>query len=68
MEILQKDLGKYAKVDIALKDGALQASISVPVIALVKEAAVVAKAKIPGSIDDMVIDAILAEVEVLLAK
>ncbi len=68
MEILQKDLGKFAKVDIALKDGALEAVVSVPVIALVKEAAELAKAKIPGTIDDMVIDAILAEVQVLLAK
>jgi hypothetical protein len=68
MELVQKDLGKYAKVDVAVEAGALKASISVPVIGLVKEAADLAKAKIPGTIDDMVIDAILAELTVLLAK
>jgi len=68
MDIIEKQLGKYANVQLDLVGGALVAKLEVPVIALVKEAALVVKAKIPGTIDDMIIDALLAEVEALLAK
>lgn len=68
MDIIEKQLGKYANVQLDLVAGALVAKLEVPVIALVKEAALVVKAKIPGTIDDMIIDALLAEVEALLAK
>lgn len=68
MDIIEKQLGKYGKVELDLEAGELVAKVSVPVIALVKEAAVVVKAKIPSAIDDMIIDALLAEIEALLAK
>ena len=68
MDIIEKQLGKFANVQLDLVGGALVAKLEVPVIALVKEAALVVKAKIPGTIDDMIIDALLAEVEALLNK
>lgn len=68
MDIVEKQLGKYGKVELDIEGGALVGKVSVPVVELVKEAAVVVKAKIPGSIDDMIIDALLAEIEALLKK
>jgi hypothetical protein len=68
MDIIEKQLGKYGKAEIDLEGGELVAKVSIPVIALVKEAAVHVKAKIPGSIDDLIIDALLAEIEELLKK
>jgi len=68
MDIIEKQLGKFGKAELDLVGGEIVAKVSVPVVALVKEAAVAVKAKIPGSIDDMIIDALLAEVEALLAK
>ena len=68
MDIIEKQLGKYGKAELDLTGGELVAKVSIPVIALVKEAAVIVKAKIPGAIDDMIIDALLAEIEELLKK
>jgi hypothetical protein len=68
MDIIEKQLGKYGKAELDLENGELVAKVSVPVIALVKEAAEVVKAKIKGSLDDMIIDALLKEIDELLKK
>ena len=68
MDIVERQLGKYGKIELDLEAGALVGKVSIPVIALVKEAAVVVKLKIPGAIDDMIIDALIAEIEELLKK
>jgi hypothetical protein len=68
MDLVEKNFGKYAKLELDLAGGALVGKIEVPVIGLVKEAAELVKAKIPGSIDDLVIDALIKEVEALLGK
>ena len=68
MDIIEKQLGKYGKAEVDLEGGELVAKVSIPVIALVKEAAVIVKAKIPSQLDDMIIDALLAEIENLIKK
>jgi hypothetical protein len=68
MDIIEKQLGKYGKAELDLENGELVAKVSVPVIALVKEAAEVVKLKIKGSLDDMIIDALLKEIDELLKK
>lgn len=68
MDIIEKQLGKYGKAEVDLEGGELVAKVSIPVIALVKEAAVIVKAKIPSQLDDMIIDALLAEIEALIKK
>ncbi len=68
MDIIEKQLGKYGKAEVDLEGGELVAKLSIPVIALVKEAAVIVKAKIPSQLDDMIIDALLAEIENLIKK
>lgn len=68
MEILQKDLGKIAKVDVSLTAGALQVSLQMPLADLIKQAADAAKAKYPNATVDMIIDVVASELEALLNK
>ncbi len=64
----EKDLGKYAKLDVGVKGGEIVASVSVPLVALLDEAAAKAKIAIPGQIDDVMIDLFMVALKAELSK
>ena len=68
MDIITKDLGGFASAEIDLLDGAIVASIKIPFISLLEAAAAKAKLAIPGGVDDVLFDAVIAAVKAEFAK
>ena len=68
MELLHKDLGSVASVDLEVVDGALVAAVKVPFIAVLEALAVKAKAAIPGVVDDALFDAVIAALKLEFTK
>ncbi len=67
-ELFEKNLGNIAKLEVAFKEGSLQASVSMPVMELLDLAAAKVKAKIPGQVDDAIIDLIMKVAKEELSK
>lgn len=68
MEILHENLGNIAVVDVSLSGGGLKASLEIPLVALLEAAAVKAKAAIPGQIDDVFFDLVIAALKAEFSK
>jgi hypothetical protein len=68
MDIITKDIGGFATAEIDVLDGAVVASIKVPFIALLEAAAAKAKLAIPGGVDDVLFDSVIAAVKAEFGK
>lgn len=68
MDIITKDLGGFASAEVDVIDGAIIASIKVPFLSLLEVAAAKAKLAIPGVVDDVLFDAVIAAVKAEFAK
>lgn len=63
MEIVEKDLGKYLKVGAQTVAGKMEAKISIDAAALLDDAAANIKGKIPGNLEDGIVDTVVAELK-----
>lgn len=72
MELIQKDLGALAKLDLALEGGVLIAKESISIIPIILDwidkGAASVKATIPGQVDDAIIDLVVSTLKAELAK
>jgi hypothetical protein len=69
MDLLNKNLGSVANVDVQLSGGGLSATVSVPLSALVDELGAKLKAKYPASPTmALIVDAVVAEFKTLVNK
>lgn len=66
-DLIETDLGKYAKVKVSVGEGNLNAVLAVPVSSLLDEAGKKVKEAIPGQVDDAIIDLVIATLKGVLA-
>lgn len=66
MDVVTKEIGKDLDLKLALDDGKVKLSAELDLLALVEPVLLKLKEKIPGEIDDKIIDAVIAKVKELL--
>jgi hypothetical protein len=67
-EIVHKELGEFAGVDVKIEAGKLIASAQINLDALIDAGVAKAKAAIPGQVDDAIFDMIAAKIKEELNK
>lgn len=68
MNLIHKDLGSYASIDGKLENGKLSFAIESPLIELLEPAKEKAKALIPGTFDDALIEMFWGYLKAELSK